>query len=58
MRGGAGGVEIAVCRCRTEERYPVQVVRPEDVVVHEVGGAGFKRYVHDILGTQMHAGCG
>jgi len=50
------GVEIAVCRCRTDARHPVRVVHPADVVVHEVGGPGFKRYVHDILGAQMQAG--
>ena len=56
VRGGAGGVEVAVCRCPASERYPARVVRPGDVVVHDVGGPGFKRYVHDILGTQMSAG--
>lgn len=48
-------VEIAVCRCATETRHPVRVIRPEDVVAREVGGPGFKRYVHDILGTNMQA---
>ncbi len=49
------GVEIAVCRCPTQERYPVQVVRPADVIVNERGGVGFKRYVHDIFGPQVQA---
>lgn len=55
VRGGLDGAEVAVCRCRAAESHPPQVVRPDDVVVHEVGGPGFKRYVHDILGTQMRA---
>lgn len=55
VRGGPGGVESAVCRCAASADYPVQVVRPADVVVHDVGGPGFQRYVHDILGPQMRA---
>src|SRR5215813_1768188 len=47
----AGTVEVAVCRCATETRHPVQVVLPADVVAREVGGPGFMRYVHDILGA-------
>lgn len=51
----AGGVEVALCRCQADQALPVQVVRPEDVVAREVGGVGFKRYVHDIFGLQMQA---
>ncbi len=49
------GVEIAVCRCPARERYPVQVVRPANVIINERGGPGFKRYVHDIFGLQVQA---
>lgn len=56
VRGGPGGVEAAICRSAVSVEYPVQVVRPEGVVVHEVGGPGFRRYVHDILGMEMRAG--
>lgn len=49
------GVEIAVCRCPTQERYPIQVVRPADVIVNERGGPGHRRYVHDIFGPQVQA---
>jgi 5-deoxy-glucuronate isomerase len=49
------GVEIAACLCPTQERYPAQVVRPVDVIVNERGGPGFKRYVHDIFGSQVQA---
>jgi 5-deoxy-glucuronate isomerase len=55
IRATSANVEIAVCRCATATRHPVRVVRPEDVVAHEVGGPGFRRYVHDILGTTMEA---
>jgi 5-deoxy-glucuronate isomerase len=55
VQAGPEGVEIAVCRCPTQERYPAQVVRPEDVIVNERGGPGFKRYVHDIFGSQVLA---
>ncbi len=51
----AEGVEMAVCRCPTEARFPAQVVRPEDVIVNERGGPGHKRYVHDIFGPQVQA---
>ena len=56
VRAGEGGVELAVCRAWAEARHPVQVVRPEDVMAREVGGPGFLRYVHDILGPQISAG--
>ena len=55
VQAGPEGVEIAVCRCPTRERHAVQVVRPEDVIVNERGGPGFKRYVHDIFGPQVQA---
>jgi 5-deoxy-glucuronate isomerase len=55
LTGAAGGATIAVCRCAAQADLPLQVVRPDQVVAHEVGGAGFKRYVHDILGPQMQA---
>ena len=55
VRGGPHGVEAAVCRCEASADYPVQVVRPDEIVVHEVGSPGFRRYVHDILGMQMQA---
>jgi len=51
----AGGVEVAFCRCPSDTQYPVRLIRPEDVVAREVGGPGFKRYVHDIFGFQMQA---
>ncbi len=55
VQAGPEGVEMAVCRCPTQERHPVQVVRPADVIVNERGGPGFKRYVHDIFGPQVQA---
>ena len=55
IEAGAQGVEIAVCRSATQTRYPAQVVRPEEVLAREVGGPGFTRYVHDILGPQVQA---
>jgi 5-deoxy-glucuronate isomerase len=55
LTGAAGGATIAVCRCAAAADLPVQVIRPEQVVAHDVGGAGFQRYVHDILGPQMRA---
>ncbi|HEU5368444.1 MAG TPA: 5-deoxy-glucuronate isomerase [Ktedonobacterales bacterium] len=55
VQAGPDGVEIAVCRCPTETRFPAQVVRPADVIVNERGGPGFKRYVHDIFGPQVQA---
>ena len=56
VRAGEQGVELAVCRTTATARtYPVQVVRPEDVVARAVGGPGYLRYVHDILGPQISA---
>lgn len=55
VQAGQEGVEIAVCRCPTREHHAVQVVRPDDVIVNERGGPGFKRYVHDIFGPQVQA---
>lgn len=55
VSAGPNGAEVAVCRCATSERHPARVVRPEDVVAREVGGPGFRRYVHDIIGPQMPA---
>lgn len=55
VRAASPRVEVAICRSQATASYPVQVVRPEDIVVHDVGGAGFTRYVHDILGMQMQA---
>jgi 5-deoxy-glucuronate isomerase len=55
VEAGPEGVEIAVCRCPTQERHPVQVVRPAEVIVNERGGPGFRRYVHDIFGPQVQA---
>jgi 5-deoxy-glucuronate isomerase len=55
IRAGPEGVEIALCRCPTQECHPVQVVRPADVIVNERGRPGFKRYVHDIFGPQVQA---
>jgi 5-deoxy-glucuronate isomerase len=55
VQAGPEGVEMAICRCPTQGRYPVQVVRPADVIVNERGGAGFKRYVHDVFGSQVQA---
>lgn len=55
VEAGRAGVEIACCRCRTDTHFPAQVIRPADVVVRDVGGPGFRRYVHDIFGAQMQA---
>jgi 5-deoxy-glucuronate isomerase len=58
INAGPQGVEIAVCRCpatASSASYPARVVRPDDVVAREVGGPGFRRYVHDIFGPQMQA---
>lgn len=44
-------LEVAICRTPAESDHPAQVVRPEQVVVRDVGGDGFRRYVHDILGV-------
>jgi 5-deoxy-glucuronate isomerase len=55
VQAGPEGVEIAVCRCPTRERYPIQVVRPADVIINERGGPGYRRYVHDIFGPQVQA---
>lgn len=49
-------LEVAVCRCATNTQYPARVVQPQDVVAREVGGPGFQRYVHDILGSNIEAG--
>ena len=48
-------VEVALCRCLTETRHPVRVISPDEVVAHEVGGPGFRRYVHDIIGPDVEA---
>jgi 5-deoxy-glucuronate isomerase len=55
VEAGASGVEVAMCRCAASATYPVHVIRPADIVVHQVGGPGYLRYVHDILGPQMQA---
>jgi 5-deoxy-glucuronate isomerase len=55
VRASASGIEVALCRCQAESTYPACVVRPGDVHVREVGGPGFRRYVHDILGPQVPA---
>lgn len=55
VSAGQDAVEMAVCRARAEGRYPARCVRPEDVQAREVGGPGFRRYVHDILGPQIEA---
>ena len=55
IQAGEGGAEIAICRCPTEAHHPACVVRPADIVVREVGGLGFTRYVHDVLGPQIEA---
>ena len=51
ITAGASGVEVAICRSHATQVLPVQVIRPADVVVRDVGGVGFQRYVHDILGA-------
>jgi 5-deoxy-glucuronate isomerase len=56
IRAESDDVEIAVCRARVDRRYPARVVRPADVVAREVGGPGFRRYVHDIFSAAMPAG--
>jgi 5-deoxy-glucuronate isomerase len=48
-------LEIAVCRAPATHRFPARVIRPAQVVAREVGGTGFRRYVHDILGPQIEA---
>ncbi len=55
VQAGPDGAEIAVCRCATSVRYPPQVIRPADVIARQVGGPGYLRYVHDILGPQVQA---
>src|SRR6185437_9135154 len=55
IRATRDDTEIACCRCRTEEDFPVQVVRPDRVIANERGGPGFQRYVHDIFGDQVRA---
>jgi 5-deoxy-glucuronate isomerase len=56
IRSESNDLEIAICRALTDQRYPARVVSPEEVVTHTVGGPGYLRYVHDILGPQMQAG--
>ena len=56
IRSESNDLEIAICRAPTDQRYPARVVRPEEVVTHTVGGPGYLRYVHDILGPQIQAG--
>jgi 5-deoxy-glucuronate isomerase len=51
ITAGPQGVEAAICRCRATAAFPVQVVRPAQVVAREVGQGAFRRYVHDILGV-------
>src|SRR5437762_428711 len=53
IEAGPAGVEIAVCRTLSDAQHPARIIRPQDVSVREVGGPGFKRYVHDIFGFQM-----
>jgi 5-deoxy-glucuronate isomerase len=55
IRSESDDLEIAVCRAPADRRYPARVVRPEEVVTHTVGGPGYLRYVHDILGPQIQA---
>jgi 5-deoxy-glucuronate isomerase len=55
VEAGAEGVEIAVCRCATEQRHRSRLVCPEQVVARERGGAGFTRYVHDVIGPNVEA---
>lgn len=55
VEAGQQGVEIACCRCEGQPGLPAQVVRPEEVLVRDVGGEGFRRYVHDVLGPQVQA---
>ncbi|MEO7001510.1 MAG: 5-deoxy-glucuronate isomerase, partial [Ktedonobacterales bacterium] len=55
IAAGAGGVEMAICRCQTAISHPARVVRPAEVIAREVGGSGFTRYVHDVLGPQIEA---
>jgi len=56
IRSESDDLEIAICRAPVNQRYPARVVRPEEVVTHAVGGPGYRRYVHDILGPQVQAG--
>jgi 5-deoxy-glucuronate isomerase len=51
ITAGPQGVEAAICRCQATQTYPVQVVRPAQVVAREVGQGAFQRYVHDIFGA-------
>jgi 5-deoxy-glucuronate isomerase len=55
VRATSAQVEVAVCRCATMTSHPVRVIHPDDVVAREVGGLGFKRYVHDILSPDVEA---
>jgi 5-deoxy-glucuronate isomerase len=51
LTGGPKGAEIAVSRCQATARFPVQIIRPAQVVAREVGADGYRRYVHEILGV-------
>ena len=55
IAAGTGGVQIAICRSATGTTHPARVVYPANVVAREVGGPGFTRYVHDVLGPQIEA---
>ena len=55
VEAGAEGVEIAVCGCVTDRKLRPQLVSPDRIVVHERGGDGFYRYVHDIIGPNIEA---
>jgi 5-deoxy-glucuronate isomerase len=54
-RATSAQVEVAICRCATVTNHPVRVIHPEDVAAREVGGPGFRRYVHDILSPDVEA---
>lgn len=43
-------IEVAICRTAAASDHPVQVVRPDQIVVREVGNPGYQRIIHDILG--------
>ncbi|MFZ5816504.1 MAG: 5-deoxy-glucuronate isomerase [Bacillota bacterium] len=52
---GASAVEIAICRAPSEKPGRVQVVTPDQVVVHQRGKDLFQRRVEDIVADNVEA---
>jgi 5-deoxy-glucuronate isomerase len=51
----AGGVEVALCMGPSERSLPPRLITPDKIIVHDRGGFGFRRYVHDIIGPDDEA---